>query len=748
MQIIFFAARRLQRDYFQQLCQHIDCSTQVAWYKAIWFPGLSGLTQLPLLELKSIVANKIKEKQNASRTAKPRVYWRLYSGLRLLGAMWQFLVYYRYFHRHPCAMIGLWNGNKFRQRVVVAVAHTLQRRLVYFENGLLPNTTTVDFCGVNAYNSVPRDAAFYRQLSFAAGRPLPQQLVERKAETAKPSDGQTTLPERFIFVPFQVNTDSQITLHSPWIRNMWQLFAAIDTARQALNNDNLHFVFKEHPSCPQAYDELHRRCQGDEHILFANDRSTQELIQGAEAVIIINSTVGLESLLLGKKVIVLGDAFYAIDSLTMHAYNQTELTATLTRLGEWQPDTQLRENFLRYLHDDYAIPDNWTQPSATHWQALNQRLDCSEAAKPVALFLVSTPLNLFVASGITISHADTLTPHLVFIDQSEIEDNPYIKAVQNWAESPFQSVTVLPPKANRSARKLKVRRNTLLQLETLIHQLKPTRIFTGNDRRVEFQFAMHTASGVSSKVVGAYMDDGTFSYVGRADKGLQDTLVDNLLKKLVYGSWWRQPETVGSSSWISEAHVAFPQQVHSLIRKKEVHTLGAECFRSPAVQALSTQVLAQFAVIPNDFQNLDILFTLPHDSLIKDKSGYGRTMVAAIEILQQQGLHIGIKYHPRHDPANDLTLDTLDNSHVIPQHLGFEAILPMLGNTTIIGDVSTTLLSSKWLRPDLRSISVMFASGKLDDEFIALFHKLGIPVVENTQALLAQFGFNKSGDDT
>jgi hypothetical protein len=662
------------------------------------------------------------------------VFWRLYGLTRLLGAMWLFLVYERYFRRHPCATIGLWNGNKFRQRVVVAAARALHRGLVFFENGLLPNTTTVDFRGVNAYNSVPRDAAFYQQICFDEQNPLPQQLVARKAERAKGGAKLGALPERFIFVPFQVNTDSQITIHSPWIGNMWQLFDAVAQARQALGESAPHFVFKEHPSCPQDYRDLHERCKADDRLLFANDFSTQELIQRAEAVIIINSTVGVESLLLSKKVIVLGSAFYDIDGLTLRARSQTQLLDALRVLDQWQVDETLRIHFLRYLHDDYAVPGAWSAPSESHWHAMKTRL-CTRSEKPAALFLVSTPLNLFVATGIASQQADAHDAHLVFIDQGSVTGNPYITATQNWPRSPFASVTVLPAKAQQARDKLKARRDGFLQLETLIHRLTPARIFTGSDRRVEFQFAMHAATGVMSNVAGIYMDDGTFTYVGRKDKGAQDTVIDNLLKKLVYGCWWRQPGTVGGSSWISEAYVAFPAQAHPLIRNKTLHPLGIEYFRTPAVQALSARLLEQFALSADALQRLDILFTLPHDSLIKNQGDYNRVLSEAIAALCHRGLRVGVKYHPRHDSKNDLNLKTLNTIKILPQQLAFEAILPLLGTTTIIGDISSTLLTSKWLRPDLKAVSLRFGPTAQSDEFVELFARLDIPVIDGIEHL-------------
>ena len=70
---------------------------------------------------------------------------------------------------------------------------------------------------------------------------------------------------------------------------------------------------------------------------------------------------------------------------------------------------------------------------------------------------------------------------------------------------------------------------------------------------------------------------------------------------------------------------------------------------------------------------------------------------------------------------------------LLPSVLAFEVLLPGLGNTVIIGDVSTTLLSSKWLRPTLRTIAV--ASGSYQKQFLDLFESLEIEVVNDVSAL-------------
>ena len=171
--------------------------------------------------------------------------------------------------------------------------------------------------------------------------------------------------------------------------------------------------------------------------------------------------------------------------------------------------------------------------------------------------------------------------------------------------------------------------------------------------------------------------------------------------------------------------------------KARQHSLDSTCLRSPAIQALSEKLLAIFSVDRAAFRPLDILLTLPHDSLIKNQGDYNRMVTAAIDALHNNGLRVGLKYHPRHDPSNDLTLKHRDNIQLIPQRLGFEAILPLLDRTTIIGDVSTTLLSGKWLRPDLKVVSTTFAPGGQNAEFLQLFARLDIPVATSIETLLS-----------
>ncbi len=102
--------------------------------------------------------------------------------------------------------------------------------------------------------------------------------------------------------------------------------------------------------------------------------ATQALIENAAAVIVVNSTVGLEALLHGKKVIVLGQAFYALEGIARQAGSRDQLAALVRSIDGWQVDRGLIERFLAYLQYEYAIPGSWKAPHVQHAAAVEERL--------------------------------------------------------------------------------------------------------------------------------------------------------------------------------------------------------------------------------------------------------------------------------------------------------------------------------------------------------------------------------------
>lgn len=270
--------------------------------------------------------------------------------------------------------VGVWGGNAVDARAVAVAARNAELPCFRFENGFLPNTTQMDARGVNAESSVPREEAFYLKRAKAADPEVPYAPSVRTPLRAKRGLSPAPLPERYLFVPFQVRLDSQVILHSPWIRDMHQLFdTVVRCARRVSGAPAL--VFKEHPSCPMRYPVLHENASRLDDVRFANGNPTEELIRNAAGVVTINSTVGAESLLLGKPVLALGNAVYEVPGVASSARSEDEVARWIEEV--WTgcpPAAPLRNSYLRFLHDEYLVPDRHQDPGPRHIDAVRERL--------------------------------------------------------------------------------------------------------------------------------------------------------------------------------------------------------------------------------------------------------------------------------------------------------------------------------------------------------------------------------------
>jgi hypothetical protein len=346
-----------------------------------------------------------------------------------------------------------------------------------------------------------------------------------------------------------------------------------------------------------------------------------------------------------------------------------------------------------------------------------------------SLFLVSTPLHLMVSIAIV----DTLNiknAHLIFIDQVKGRKNPYLETLDLWPDHPFESVAVFFRPERKLLSKLQSRKETFSALEKIVMQLKPKHIYTGNDRRVEFQYSMHVAQKLGCNPVGFYMDEGTFTYVGRkASNQFADKVLDNISKKLAYGLWWKHPATVGASSWIDTVFVSFPDIIHPLLKNKKCQHLTLAYWQSKQLMSFCEHLVTHIGK-PLHLAELDVLITLPHESILNANQTYKKQIQQIIETYLQKNCKVGVKYHPRDTNSDLLDLGSIDGVEILSRELPFEALLPMIkSGATVLGDFSTTLISTRLLRPDLIAQAIDHGSNKNTALFVELYKKIGIQIV-------------------
>lgn len=335
----------------------------------------------------------------------------------------------------------------------------------------------------------------------------------------------------------------------------------------------------------------------------------------------------------------------------------------------------------------------------------------------IHLFMASTPFNMLTAAMVAFDLPAGDQAVLALIDQP-IQQRPFVDALLAWEEAPFSEVRVVSYQA-KGKNKGKIRQQGFEQIDQLLRHIQPDRIYTGNDRRIEFQYAMHK-SGCQH---GAYLDDGTYSYLGRQTHWLKDKIIDNWVKKLSYGLWWQQPSTIGGSAWIKEAVLAFPEAAVAELKSKHLTPLPQNLDRSE-FQALARLCISGSGISEEQLYSITALVMLPHqsvtDSHIRHKLIYW---------LDSSDGKIAFKHHPRtqlrSQDGDRASWGLSAIAQQVPAGIPMEVLLPLLNSDCrLAGDVSTALLTAKWLRPELTVTA--FCSDTTTSAWIDLLHRLGI----------------------
>ena len=232
--------------------------------------------------------------------------------------------------------IVIWNGLMDYQQGFINLAKSFapQQQFSFLESGWFPqkNTYYSDPQGVNAASSISR----------ASPAPLsPSQTSEIKKWKAlyRQSYGvPKSCDNGYYFVPLQLETDTNITLFSPF-KNMKALLQwVID------NTDPVRpIVVRPHPLSDINYQEFNNL---NERIHVDGNTPLQKLIAESHAVIGINSTVLLESLIFEKPTIALGQGIFQHSN----AIYLPPLDSSIpSNLENTVPKVALQEAFLYYL---------------------------------------------------------------------------------------------------------------------------------------------------------------------------------------------------------------------------------------------------------------------------------------------------------------------------------------------------------------------------------------------------------------
>jgi len=310
-----------------------------------------------------------------------------------------------YLSTNKIDLITMHNDLRWQHALAIEVCKDLGIRYLITERGIFrPNTTTIEFMGVNGYSSLPKDKEFYKNYNIeekelegykvsvwkmlkidigfaffimlnklADVLGLNSKIKNKKYSLSKyleifvrqkfgrKATNEIDTAKAYVFIPLQVNTDTQVLVHSDF-KDIQEFISLVEKEFYSLYSD-ITLAFKVHPMerglVNYKYDSRSLVVDGD----------TTELVKNSKCVVTINSTVGFEAIQQYKKVLVLGSAFFKIDGIAVCSSKESfkeDMKSVLS--DQVELDYEAINSFVKYLKCEYQVNGNlffWRKETMT-----------------------------------------------------------------------------------------------------------------------------------------------------------------------------------------------------------------------------------------------------------------------------------------------------------------------------------------------------------------------------------------------
>lgn len=339
-----------------------------------------------------------------------------------------------------------------------------------------------------------------------------------------------------------------------------------------------------------------------------------------------------------------------------------------------------------------------------------------DAAPATRLFFASTPMIALSCAAAALAHRGRA--RLILIEDFDLAERLQ-RLLERWRDNPFEAIVRLPGRhtehvlgarhdrrgahglLHRVRVKRRLRRQTLETIRSMDAEFRPGEIWLGNDRKPETQLAMHLAGERMGQAVGRYLDDGLYTYLGDVRQRPVVRRVDALVKRLAYGRWWQRAAQAGTTRWIGESWLVYPDDARDRSARRHRRPLPREWFVRPAFLRLGLQAARTFGLDRRQLRSVGLVLVLPHSNQLRANPDLAVALRELIASRDAAGERVAVKYHPR-ETEPDVGGLLREGVVALPALLPFELLLPLLpSGVRLLGEGSTALLAAHWLRPDI-----------------------------------------------
>lgn len=186
----------------------------------------------------------------------------------------------------------------------------------------------------------------------------------RKKRTAKALKLQSDILNsniKYFLFPLQLDSDFQIKAYSEFTDQV-EAIATVMHSFASSSPSDCHLIIKNHPldngliSYAKFISSFARALGIKDRIFFLDGGIGGPLMKNSQAVVLVNSTMGLEALTMGIPVYCMGQAIYSMQGL---ACSKNQLALDQFWTAPVQCDRQLLNDFIKILHKEALIYGNF-----------------------------------------------------------------------------------------------------------------------------------------------------------------------------------------------------------------------------------------------------------------------------------------------------------------------------------------------------------------------------------------------------
>lgn len=353
------------------------------------------------------------------------------------------------------------------------------------------------------------------------------------------------------------------------------------------------------------------------------------------------------------------------------------------------------------------------------------------------VFLVTSSLQFLLATALADELRErTHAPSRMLFVPAMLDPGLFMQALRGWAESPFDRVVHIAPRQPARRDSGAVRR----ELEAAFAEARPRSLTVFNDRDEIGQALLILAARRFPGAARRCAEDGSLAYTGFSYP--PHSALTRWRQRLRMGRHWHDVGVLGTHPLVQQFLALHPGLLRDELRQRAVQPIPAEALASPTLRSLATAIGAAAGFAPQSVPPGATVLTLNHSEYAARNPDYLALVQACARELGRRPAGFFVKYHPREAQQDYLGLLGGGHAQEIARALPVECLYLMLRDRplTVVGGMSTSLLTAGLLMPRLRCAALAHASTTGDRWDPQLLQALRITPLADAAAIGGYFG--------